>query len=179
MSINKSKAFQPTHKSLVKSAGVIGLATLCSRLLGFIRDIVIARLFGVYVYAQAFVVAFKIPNLFRDLVAEGAANAAFVPVFSEYHLKRTKEEFWELANIVLNFLIVILSTITFLGILFAPLIVRMIAPGFVADPEKLATTVILTRIIFPYLILISLAAYAMAILNTLRHFSVPAFAPVF
>jgi putative peptidoglycan lipid II flippase len=177
MSINKSNASQAVHKSLVKSAGIIGLATLCSRLLGFVRDIVIARLFGVYVYAQAFVVAFKIPNLFRDLVAEGAANAAFVPVFSEYRLKHKEEQFWELANIILNCLIVILSIITLLGILFAPLIVRAIAPGFAADPLKLTATVTLTRIIFPYLILVSLAAYAMAILNTLKHFSIPAFAP--
>jgi putative peptidoglycan lipid II flippase len=73
-----------TNKSIAKSASVIGFATLCSRILGFIRDVVIARLFGVYVYAQAFVIAFRIPNLFRDLVGEGAANAALVPVFSEY-----------------------------------------------------------------------------------------------
>jgi putative peptidoglycan lipid II flippase len=156
---------------------VIGLATLCSRILGFIRDIVIARLFGVYVYAQAFVIAFRIPNLFRDLVGEGATNAAFVPVFSEYAVRHSKEEFWELANVVLNLLLVILTFITLLGIIFSPLIVRLIAPGFVADPYKLATTIKLNRIIFPYILLISLAAYSMGILNSLKHFSVPAFAP--
>lgn len=177
MSINNSVPSPLSKSSLVKSAGIISMATLCSRLLGFIRDIVIARLFGVYVYAQAFVVAFKIPNLFRDLVAEGAANAAFVPVFSEYRAKHTKEEFWELANVVLNLLLILLSVVTLVGIVSAPLIVRAIAPGFVADPEKLTTTISLTRIIFPYLLLISLAAYAMAVLNTLKHFSVPAFAP--
>ncbi|MFA5115514.1 MAG: murein biosynthesis integral membrane protein MurJ, partial [Candidatus Omnitrophota bacterium] len=166
-----------THKSIVKSASVIGFATLCSRLLGFVRDVVIARLFGVYVYAQAFVIAFRIPNLFRDLVAEGASNAAFVPVFSEYTVKHNKEEFWELANVVLNLLLVILSAITLLGIIFSPLIVRLIAPGFVTDPYKLQTTILLNRIIFPYLLLISLAAYAMAVLNSLKHFAVPAFAP--
>lgn len=166
-----------THKSIIRSAGIIGIATLCSRILGFIRDIVIARLFGVYVYAQAFVVAFRIPNLFRDLVGEGATNAAFVPVFSEYTVKHKPEEFWELANVVLNLLLVALSAITLAGILFSPLIVRLIAPGFVADAHKFATTVTLNRIIFPYLILICLAAYAMAILNSLKHFAVPAFAP--
>ncbi|MFA4984841.1 MAG: murein biosynthesis integral membrane protein MurJ, partial [Candidatus Omnitrophota bacterium] len=166
-----------THKSIVKSASVIGFATLCSRLLGFVRDVVIARLFGVYVYAQAFVIAFRIPNLFRDLVAEGASNAAFVPVFSEYTVKHNKEEFWELANVVLNLLLVILSAITLLGIIFSPLIVRLIAPGFVTDPYKLQTTILLNRVIFPYLLLISLAAYAMAVLNSLKHFAVPAFAP--
>jgi putative peptidoglycan lipid II flippase len=166
-----------TNKSIAKSASVIAFATLCSRLLGFIRDIVIARLFGVYVYAQAFVIAFRIPNLFRDLVGEGATNAAFVPVFSEYSVKHTEEEFWELANVVLNLLLVILMSITLLGIVFAPVIVRLIAPGFVASPEKLATTVKLTRIIFPYVLLICLAAYSMGILNSLKHFTVPAFAP--
>ena len=176
MSINKS-ASGHSRLSLVKSAGVVGLATLCSRLLGFIRDIVIARLFGVYVYAQAFVIAFRIPNLLRDFVGEGATNAAFVPVFTEYSSKHTKEEFWELANVVLNLLLIILMAITLLGVILSPLIVRLIAPGFVADHYKLITTIRLTRIIFPYILLISLTAYSMGILNSLRHFAVPAFAP--
>ncbi len=164
---------------IVKSAGIIGFATLCSRILGLIRDIIIARIFGVYAYAQAFVIAFKIPNLFRDLLGEGAANAAFVPVFSEYTVKHTKEEFWELVNVTMNLLLVILMAVTLLGILFSPVIVRIIAPGFVIDARKLETTVLLTRIIFPYILLISLASYATAILNTLKHFSLPAFAPCF
>lgn len=165
------------NKSIARSASVIGFATLCSRVLGFLRDIVIARLFGIYVYAQAFVIAFKIPNLFRDFVGEGAANAAFVPVFSEYTVKHTKEEFWELANVVLNLLLIVLTAITVLGIIFSPVIVRLIAPGFIADPYKLETTIRLNRIIFPYILLIGLTAYAVAILNSLRHFAVPAFAP--
>lgn len=166
-----------SHKQLAKSATIIGFATLCSRLLGFIRDIVIARLFGIYIYAQAFVIAFKIPNLFRDLLGEGAANAALVPVFSEYSVKHTKQEFWELANVVLNLLLVILMAITILGIVFSPLIVRLIAPGFIASPEKLEATIRLNRIIFPYVMLACLAAYSMGILNSLKHFAVPAFAP--
>jgi putative peptidoglycan lipid II flippase len=169
----------PSHKSIIQSASIIGIATLCSRLLGFIRDVVIARLFGVYVYAQAFVIAFRIPNLFRDLVGEGATNAAFVPVFSKYNAQHNKEEFWELANIVLNLLLVTLMAITLLGVIFSPLIVRLIAPGFTADPYKLQTTIRLTRIIFPYILLISLAAYCMGVLNSLKHFAVPAFAPCF
>lgn len=167
----------PSHKEVARSAGIIGLATFCSRLLGFCRDVVIARLFGVQVYAQAFVIAFRIPNLFRDLLGEGATNAALVPVFSEYTAKHTKEEFWELANTVLNLLLVILMAVTLLGILFSPLLVRLIAPGFMASPEKLAITIRLNRIIFPYILLISLAAYSMGLLNSLRHFAVPAFAP--
>jgi putative peptidoglycan lipid II flippase len=166
-----------TDKSIIRSAGVVSLATVISRILGFIRDVVIARLFGVYIYAQAFVIAFRIPNLLRDLVGEGASNAALVPVFSEYQLRRSREEFWELANVVLNILLVILTAIVLLGILFSPLIVRMIAPGFSADPEKFLQTVRLNRLIFPYILLISLAAYSMGILNSLKHFSVPAFAP--
>jgi putative peptidoglycan lipid II flippase len=166
-----------SHSEVAKSASVIGLATLLSRILGFVRDLVIARLFGVYVYAQAFVVAFKIPNLFRDLVGEGAANAAFVPVFSEYNTKHSKEQFWELANVVLNLLLVTLSVITVLGVLFSPLLIRLIAPGFTADPEKLAVTIKLTRIVFPYILLVSLAAFTCGVLNSLKHFSIPAFAP--
>lgn len=166
-----------THRSIIRSAGIIGVATFVSRVLGFIRDVVIARLFGVYLYAQAFVVAFKIPNLLRDLVGEGAANAAFVPVFSEYRIKYDEKEFWRLANVVLNLMLVLLTSLTLAGILAAPFLVRLIAPGFMAEPQKLAATVQLTRIIFPYILLISLAAYAVGLLNTLEHFSVPAFAP--
>jgi putative peptidoglycan lipid II flippase len=176
MSTNKSMPDE-SNQTVIKSAGIISIATLSSRILGFIRDVVIARLFGIYVYAQAFVIAFKIPNLFRDLVGEGATNAAFVPVFSEYAVKHSRQDFWELANVVLNLMLVILATITILGIIFSPFIVRLIAPGFISDPHKLATTIRLNRIIFPYILLISLAAYAMAILNSLKHFAVPAFAP--
>ncbi len=166
-----------SNRHIAKSATIIGFATLLSRILGFIRDIVIARLFGVYIYAQAFVIAFRIPNLFRDIVGEGATNSALVPVFSEYTVKHTKIEYWELVNTLLNMLLVILMSLVLLGIMFAPIIVRLIAPGFVTTPEKLETTIRLTRIIFPYILLISLAAYSMGILNSLKHFAVPAFAP--
>lgn len=175
MSINKS--LKDPGKAVYRSAGVIAAATLASRILGFIRDLVIARLFGVFIYAQAFVIAFKIPNLFRDLVGEGAANAAFVPVFSEYIAKGRKEEFWELANILMNVLLVVLSFITIIGIIFSPHIVKLIAPGFIADSAKFSATVVLNRLIFPYILLIGLTAYAMGILNSLRHFALPAFGP--
>jgi len=176
MSTNKYSLNRHNH-AIARSAGVISLATLISRILGFIRDMIIARLFGIYIYAQAFVIAFRIPNLFRDLVGEGASNAEIIPVLSEYNLKHSKEEFWELANILLNLLAVILSAITILGIIFSPLIVRLLAPGFIASPEKLAATINLNRIIFPYILLIGLAAYAMALLNSLKNFTVSAFAP--
>lgn len=176
MSMNKSEEAHSNRK-ITKSAGVIGLATFVSRILGFIRDIVIAQLFGVYLYAQAFVIAFKLPNLFRDLVGEGATNAAIVPVFSEYLAKDKKTEFWELCNILMNLLLVILAVITVFGIIFSPVLVRLIAPGFNEDTIKFATTVRLNRLIFPYILLIGLTVYSMGILNSLRHFTIPAFAP--
>jgi putative peptidoglycan lipid II flippase len=166
-----------TNKSIAKSASLIGIATLFSRILGFIRDIIIAKLFGTARYAQAFVVAFRIPNMLRDLVGEGATNAAFVPVFSEYLVQRPRREFWELANVILNLLFVILAIIVILGIISSPLIVRIIAPGFIKDLDKLSITIKLTRIMFPYLILIGLTAYAMGILHTFKSFSAPAFGP--
>ncbi|MFH0918600.1 MAG: murein biosynthesis integral membrane protein MurJ [Candidatus Omnitrophota bacterium] len=178
MSINKYP-LESQNQAVARWATIISLATLSSRVLGFIRDVIIARLFGVYLHAQAFVIAFRIPNLFRDLVGEGASNAAIVPVLSEYNLKRSRKEFWELANILLNLLIVILSAITILGIIFSPLIVRLIAPGFIGSADKLQETIHLNRVIFPYILLIGLAAYAMAVLNSLKSFTVSAFAPCF
>jgi putative peptidoglycan lipid II flippase len=176
MSTNKTNHLRE-HQNVAQAAGLIGLATLCSRILGFVRDIVIARLFGVYLYSQAFVIAFKIPNLLRDLVGEGATNAAFVPVFSEYTARDKKEEFWELANVGMNVLLVILAAITLLGIIFSPFLVRLIAPGFSVNPEQLQITVRLNRIIFPYILLVGLTAYSVGVLNSLKHFAIPAFAP--
>jgi len=176
MSMNKTVNSNEHHK-VAAAASLIGIATLCSRILGFVRDVVIARLFGVYLYAQAFVIAFKIPNLLRDLVGEGATNAAFVPVFSEYTAADKKKEFWELANVGMNVLLAVLSVITLLGIIFSPFLVRLIAPGFSANPVQFQTTLRLTRIIFPYILLIGLTAYSIGVLNSLRHFTIPAFAP--
>jgi len=178
MSINKYP-IGSQNQAVARWATIISLATLVSRILGFIRDVIIARLFGVYLQAQAFVIAFRIPNLFRDLVGEGASNAAIVPVLSEYSLKHSSKEFWELVNILLNLLMVILSAITILGVIFSPLIVRLIAPGFIGSPDKLQATINLNRIIFPYLLLIGLAVYAMAVLNSLKSFAISAFAPCF
>jgi putative peptidoglycan lipid II flippase len=165
-----------SKKHIIKSAGIIGFATIISRVLGFVRDIIIAKFFGTAKYAEAFVVAFRIPNMLRDLIGEGATNAAFVPILSEYAVKK-KEEFWELANVILNLLLIALSIITIAGVLASPLIVRLIAPGFLGDPEKFAITVKLTRLMFPYILLIGLTAYTMGVLNSLKHFSMPAFGP--
>ena len=165
------------NKSLIKSTRVISIATLASRILGFIRDVIIAKFFGTGARAQAFVVAFRIPNLLRRLVGEGSTNASVVPVLSGLSEQGKKEEFWQAASCLLNILLVLLAGLTLLGELFAPYIVRLIAPGFIKDPAKLYLTIRLTRLLFPYFLLIGLSAYTMAVLNSLKHFALPALAP--
>lgn len=162
-------------RTIIKSTGIISVATGLSRVLGFLRDIIIAGFFGTGMFAQAFVVAFRIPNMLRDLVGEGATNAAFVPVLTEYRTVKKEEEYWELARTLLNILFITLAVIAVIGVMASPLIVRLIAPGFIRDPEKLRITVTLTRTLFPYIVLIGLAAYGMGVLNSLRHFAAPAF----
>src|SRR5918995_931201 len=174
-----SKTSLSENHSLVKAAGVIGVATFASRILGFIRDMVLARLFGATPAADAFYVAFRIPSLLRELFAEGSMSAAFIPVFTEYHSLKSKREAWELASAVFTTLLSIVTLVTLLGILTAPWLVQALAPGFHASPEKLALTTVLARIMFPYLLFISLAALAMGILNSLRAFAVPAYAALF
>jgi putative peptidoglycan lipid II flippase len=150
---------------------------MSSRLLGFLRDVILAKLLGTGVRADAFFVALKIPNLCRDLVGEGAVNAAVVPVLSEYLHKKKREDFWQFVSVILTMALIILSIITILGIILAPVIVRVIAPGFMANPQKLLLAIHLTKIMFPYLIFIGLTAYCMGILFTFRSFIAPAFSP--
>src|SRR3989338_7415850 len=114
-----------SKSGLIKSTGVIGMATAISRVLGFVRDIVIARYFGTGLAAQAFVVAFRIPNSLRDLVGEGAANAAIVPVLTEYKTLKGEEEFLRVSRVLFNVSVVILLSLTVLGIIFSPLIVKV------------------------------------------------------
>jgi len=166
-----------SHGQILKSSSILSLGTLSSRILGFFRDIILAKLLGTSFQADAFFVALKIPNLFRSFVGEGATNAAVVPVFSEFQAKQTREEFWRFVMVVLVLAFTVLGALTLLGILLAPLIVRIIAPGFLADPQKLQLTVKLTRLMFPYLVLIGLTAYSMAVLYAFRSFKVPAFSP--
>ena len=169
---------QGERAQVVEAAGVIGAATLLSRILGFLRDMVLARLFGAGAAADAFFVAYRIPNLLRELFAEGSMSAAFIPVFSEYLAKRTKRDAWELASAAFTTLLTVLTGVCLLGVLAAPWIVPLIAPGFGGDAEKLALTTLLTRIMFPYLLFIGLAALAMGVLNSIRSFAAPAFSPV-
>ena len=167
-----------THR-ISRAAGVIGGATFLSRILGFIRDMALANLFGANAAADAFYVAYRIPNLLRELFAEGSMSSAFIPVFTEYHASKSPKEAWALANAAFTTLLTLVTLVTILGIVSAPGIVWLLAPGFRADASKLATTTLLTQIMFPYLIFVSLAALAMGVLNALRSFVVPALAPVF
>ena len=170
---------QDETRSVVKAAGLIGVATFSSRILGFVRDMVLARIFGATPAADAFFVAYRVPNLLRELFAEGSMSSAFIPVFTEYQTLKSKRDAWELASAVFTTLLTIVIGITILGMILASGIVWLLAPGFHDDPAKLGMTTLLTRIMFPYLIFISLAALAMGILNSLRAFAAPAFSPVF
>lgn len=164
---------------VAKSTTVVSSATFVSRIFGLIREQVFAFLFGAGFSTDAFVAAFRIPNLLRDLFAEGALSAAFVPVFTDHLVNKGKKEAYRLANLLMNGLAVVLTLIVFLGILLTPYIVKLIAPGFGSIQGKSDLTALLARIMFPFLLLISMAAVTMGMLNSLRHFSVPAFAPVF
>lgn len=166
-----------THR-ISRAAGVIGSATFLSRILGFIRDIALANLFGANAAADAFYVAYRIPNLLRELFAEGSMSSAFIPVFTEYHSTKSPQETRDLANAAFTTLLTLVTLVALLGILAAPGIVWLLAPGFREDEAKLATTTLLTQVMFPYLIFVSLAALAMGILNSLRAFVIPALAPV-
>ena len=170
---------QDETRSVVKAAGVIGAATFSSRVLGFVRDMVLANLFGATPAADAFFVAYRIPNLLRELFAEGSMSSAFIPVFTEYQTQKSKGDAWELASAVFTTLLTIVTGITILGVILASGIVWLLAPGFHDDPAKLGMTTLLTQIMFPYLIFISLAALAMGVLNSMRAFAAPAFSPVF
>jgi putative peptidoglycan lipid II flippase len=152
---------------------------MCSRILGLVREQVFAGMFGAGYAYDAFVVAFRIPNLLRDLFGEGALSAAFVTVFSSYDAKRGEKATWQLAGTVLTFFAVFLSLLTLAGIYLTPYIVNLLAPDFQLIPCKTELTVRLTRIMFPFLIFIALAAVVMGILNTRGRFFVPAMASSF
>lgn len=153
--------------------------TFISRILGFLRDIMIARIFGAGMATDAFFVAFRIPNLLRRLFAEGAFSQAFVPILAEYKNTRTPEEIRGLIDHITMLLGVMLLIIASIGIVAAPLIIYASAPGFSADQEKFNLTVALLQITFPYIVFISLVALAGSILNTYGKFNVPAITPAF
>jgi putative peptidoglycan lipid II flippase len=164
--------------NLLKALATVSSMTLLSRILGFVRDAVIARAFGAGMATDAFFVAFKIPNLLRRLFAEGAFSQAFVPVLAQYRNQRGDAETRLLVDHVATLLFLALAVVTALGLVAAPVIIYLTAPGFADSPEKQALTVDLLRFVFPYILFISLTSLAGGILNTYSRFVVPAFTPV-
>jgi len=162
---------------LARHAGLTGAATLVSRVLGLVRDQVIAALFGAGDEMDAFVVAFRIPNLVRDLFAEGAMSAAFVPTFTAYLTRRGRADAWRLANNVLTMLTIITGIVVVAGIVFAAPLASMYARDYANVPGKLELTIRLTRVVLPFLTLVAIAAVAMGMLNSLHHYFVPALSP--
>src|SRR5579864_5345689 len=165
------------EKLNTRAAGVVGLAVLCSRVLGLAREQIFAALFGGGRIMDAFTIAFRIPNLLRDLFAEGALSTAFVTIFSKTVATHGEAAAWRLANKVATLTAVTLSAITVLGIAFAPWLVAVLAPGFTG--EKALLTVTLTRVMYPFILLVSLAALVMGMLNARNVFGVPAMASSF
>ncbi|MCF7981873.1 MAG: murein biosynthesis integral membrane protein MurJ, partial [Pseudomonadales bacterium] len=168
----------PPSPSHLKSTGVVGSYTMLSRILGLLRDVVIANFIGASASADAFFVAFKIPNFLRRLFAEGAFAQAFVPVLSEYKTQRDHLAVKELVNNVAGTLGLALALLTGVAMVAAPVITLVFAPGFIQYEEKLALTTDLLRITFPYLFFISLTAFSGSILNSYGRFGIPAFTPV-
>ena len=176
-------------KNIARAAGVLGLATVLSRIMGMVRDIVVSRLFGAGFATDAFFAAFQIPNMLRRFFAEGALTSAFIPTFSEWYTQKGEEEARELANICFTLLTIVMALITILGIVFSPQLVHLMFPGFAGEPSfvlpggdvvtKLELTTFLNRLMFPYIFFISLVALCMGILNTVRHFFTPAISTVF
>ena len=170
---------QPGRASVAGNAGIISLAVLASRVLGLVRDQVFAALFGAGLHFDAFLTAFRIPNLLRDLFAEGALSAAFVTTFTQTLQSKGKEEALRLSNRVATLIVLFITAISVVAWIHAPAIVRLLAPGFFDVPGKAALTIELTRIMIPFLLLIALAAQAMGMLNAFGVFGLPALASAF
>ena len=164
---------------VARAAGVVGGATLLSRILGAVRDIVMASFFGAGMISDAFIAAFRLPNLMRRLFGEGSLSIAFIPVFADTLYQQGRAEADRMAASAMRLSAVILAMITIFGMALAPWLVRILAPGFFDAPDQFALTVDLTRIMMPYIFFIGMVALSMGILNVLGHFAAPAFAPVF
>lgn len=164
-------------RHIARRAVTVGGATLVSRVLGFVRDVITAFALGAGLFADAFFVAFRIPNLLRSLFAEGSLTMAFIPTFSRVRAEEGEARAQEMARSVLAWLVSILLVITTLAIIFAPQLTALIAPGFAKNAELLSVTADLLRICFPFIVFISAVGLCMGILNALDHFFAPAFAP--
>ena len=168
------------HPSVARSAGIVSVAVMFSRVLGLIRETIFARYFGAGFLYDAFIVGFRIPNLLRDLFAEGALSAAFVKVFTDYQIKNSEKEAWRLASLIFNGLAVVLSVVCIAGIFLSPIFVKIITYNYLGDPnhyypaEKAALATTLMQIMFPFILLVALAALAMGVLNTKGRFGIPA-----
>lgn len=167
------------NNKLIKSTAIVGSMTMISRVLGFVRDIVIARFFGADGGTDAFFVAFKIPNFMRRLFAEGAFSQAFIPVLSDYKENKSTEALKDLIEKTAGTLAMILFFITLLGVIGAPVLIYLFAPGFAMNGTRFDLTVDMLRLTFPYLFFISLTAMAGGVLNTFGKFAIPAITPVF
>jgi putative peptidoglycan lipid II flippase len=165
-------------RAIARAAGVVGALTVVSRVTGLLRDAVVGYLFGAGTAADAFFVAFRIPNLLRRLVGEGAASAAFIPIFTDYLTTRPRREADHVARVLFTIMAVALAAITIAGVLLAAPITRLFAPGFATVPGKLELTISLTRLVFPYVLFIGIVAAATGILNSLRDFTAPALSPI-
>jgi putative peptidoglycan lipid II flippase len=170
------RATRPTQ-SVVRSAGVIGIATMTSRVLGLIRDQVLAYFFGAGDAMDAFRIAFRLPNALRDLFAEGALSAALVPTFTRALATGDRAAAWRLASNVASLLLLVSGAVVLAGILFADPLVNLYAAGFRDVPGKIELTVRLTKLMFPFLAMVAVAAVLMAMLNALHRFFVPALSP--
>lgn len=169
----------PESVRVVRSAGIVSAAVFLSRITGLVREMIMARLFGAGAVYDAFLLGFRIPNLTRDLFAEGALSAAFVPTFTEYLATKGKAEAARLANLVATAVIIFVGVFCLLGVIFSPALVQLLAPGFTVVPGKFELAVTMTRIMFPFLLLVALAAQAMGVLNASNQFGVPAMASTF
>ncbi len=175
----ESETARRPRASVAQNAGVISLAVMASRVLGLVRDQVFAVLFGAGLQYDAFLTAFRIPNLLRDLFAEGALSAAFVTTFTQTLQSQGKQAAIRLWNRVATLIVLLIAAVSLLGWLYAPAIVDRLAPGFAAVPGKAPLTVELTRIMIPYLLIVALAAQAMGMLNAFNIFGIPALASAF
>lgn len=176
-SLGEGEVQAENSSALASKAGWVGMLTLVSRVFGLVRDSAIAYVLGTQAGADAFYVAFRIPNLLRRLLAEGNLTLSFVPVFTQ-SLQRSREEARRVADVTFTLLAMLLTVITLVGVIGAGFFVRFTALGFEKDPEKFAMTVTLTKITFPYIFLVSIGALMMGILNARRRFTAPALSPV-
>ncbi len=164
---------------VVRSAGIVSVAVALSRVTGLVRERVMASVFGAGAEFDAFIIGFRIPNLTRDLFAEGALSSAFVPTFTRYLTTRSKEEAQELYHLVSTALVIVVGCFCLLGMIFTPAFVNLLAGGFHAVPGKFELAVSMTRIMFPFLLLVALAAQSMGALNALGQFGIPAISSTF